>query len=67
MPEKARLMKLKEAEYQRLVALAKRKGFKYVAPYVYQLIQMEIKRSKLTEEQLERLSKYGREFGNDYW
>lgn len=60
---------LKKEEYDRLVALAKRKGFSHLAQYVYSMLDEEVKKTGLTREQLLALiekSKYGEEY-KDYW
>ena len=58
-----KLVKIKASEYARLRALAKSKGLKYVAPYIYVLIEKEMKARKLTDADLSSLG----EKTGDFW
>lgn len=63
---KFKTVALKQSEYDKLVALAKRKGFRALATYIYVLSEKEKKRNNLTNEDLEKIRKYGMEYA-DYW
>ena len=69
MPKKYHQIILKEQEYEKLVAIAKKKGYSQIAQYVYSMLDEEVKKMGMTREELLRLiedMKYGKEY-HDYW